>query len=224
MLPFVPVAVGGVAISAISKRKEARRRAAAANEFSKKYPLSDDPNEMARLINQADLELKTFKGLPANNKAQRRVKTRNVDTLQSWLNVMKDHNKDVMALSSAQSVIVKSEVASPNWTTNMANSIADAYGNMQPKTNAELIKSVTDISEQKTITQQTADTGLTSSSPALTSGMVSTPDASMGVASTEGAAASEGEKKPATKKNNVIWLVIGGIVVAATLYNRMSKK
>jgi UDP-N-acetylenolpyruvoylglucosamine reductase len=223
MLPLLPVAVGSAGLIAIGKRKEARRRAAAANEFSKKYPLSDNPNEMATLINQADLELKTFKGLPANNKAQRRVKTRNVDTLQSWLNVMKEHNKDVMALSSAQSVIVKSEAASPNWTRRMADSLADAYGNMQPKTNAELIKSVTDISEQNTITQQTANTGLPSSSMGMSSGMVSTPDASGVMGGTEGAE-SEDEKPAIKKKNNVIWLVIGGIAVAAILFNRMSKK
>jgi hypothetical protein len=207
MLPFIPIAAGGATIAAISKRKEARRRAAASNEFSKKYPLSDDPAEMAKLVAAAELELKTFKGLPAGTKAQRRVKTRNVETLQSWVNVMKEHNKDIMATNSPGTFMtaITEKIVVPGQPSTVQASLTQSSGDYAPPSGSSA--------------QSTDRTVLPGSSPSLSSGMISTPEAD------ESAGGGKDQQGLAAgTKKGVNWVLIGGVAVVGFIVYRMIKK
>lgn len=82
---------------AAKKRAENRRRQAAANDFSKKYPLSDDAATMQSYISQATTEVKNLNAQPATTAGAKRVKKRNVEMLNKWILVMKDHSKDLKA-------------------------------------------------------------------------------------------------------------------------------
>lgn len=86
----------GITIAA-KKRAENRKRQAAANEFSKKYPLVDDAATMQNYIAAANAELKAFKAQAAETAGAKRVKKRNVEMLNKWVLVMKDHSKDLKA-------------------------------------------------------------------------------------------------------------------------------
>lgn len=102
----VPLAVvpAGLAVG-LSKRAENRRRQAAANEYSKKYPLLDNANAMQDSIDRALAELKTIDSTPANTAGAKRVKKRNSTTLRSWMLVMREHMKDLqsgMAIATTQ--------------------------------------------------------------------------------------------------------------------------
>jgi hypothetical protein len=102
----LPLAVvpAGLAVG-LSKRAENRRRQAAANEYSKKYPLVDDANAMQNSINVALAELKTIDSTPANTAGAKRVKKRNSTTLRSWMLTMREHLKDLqsgMAIATTQ--------------------------------------------------------------------------------------------------------------------------
>lgn len=211
MIPLIVAAPVAGTVVAVSKRKEARRRAAASNEFSKKYPLSDDPAEMAKLVAAAELELKTFKGLPAGNKAQRRVKTRNVETLQSWVNVMKEHNKDLMATNNPGT-----------FMTAITEKVGQAVANQNQNVSAPLLRSMplVDYNPPVGITTQAIDTTVLPGSPSqMSSGMVSTPD--------EGQTAGGGQAEQglaAGTKKGVNWLLIGGVAVVGFIAYRMIKK
>jgi hypothetical protein len=87
--------VAGAAALGLSKRAENRRKQAAANQFSGKYPLLNDCPAMESSISTALGELKTIDATPAKTAAARRVKKRNSDTLRSWLLVMREHLKDL---------------------------------------------------------------------------------------------------------------------------------
>lgn len=206
MLPFIPIAAGGATIAAISKRKEARRRAAASNEFSRKYPLSDDPAEMAKLVAAAELELKTFKGLPAGNKAQRRVKTRNVETLQSWVNVMKEHNKDLMATNNPGTFMtaITEKIVAPGQPSTVQATLTQSSGDYAPPSG---------------YSAPPTDRTVLPSSPSLSSGMNSTPDAG------ESAGGGQEEQSLAAgTKKGVNWLLIGGVAIVGFIAYRMIKK
>lgn len=86
----------GLTIAA-KKRAENRRRQAASNEFSKRYPLVDDAATMQNYISSANAELKNLKVQPAETAGAKRVKKRNVEMLTKWVLVMKDHSKDLKA-------------------------------------------------------------------------------------------------------------------------------
>lgn len=87
----VPVIVG----VALSKRAANRRKQAAANEFSQKYPLLDNASAMQGSIDAAVLELKNINATPAKTAGAKRVKKRNSDTLRKWIIIMNEHNKDL---------------------------------------------------------------------------------------------------------------------------------
>lgn len=82
---------------AAKKRAENRRKQAAANEFSKRYPLVDDAATMQNYISAANAELKALKASAAETAGAKRVKKRNVEMLTKWVLVMKDHSKDLKA-------------------------------------------------------------------------------------------------------------------------------
>lgn len=106
-LPLI-FAPAGVATVAVTKRAQNRRKQAAANEFSKKYPLADDVNTLDGYIRTAEIELKNIKSAPAETAAIKRVKARNSQALTKWIGVMKEQRRDLSV-----GINVASTVAAP---------------------------------------------------------------------------------------------------------------
>jgi len=102
--PFLLVPTGiGVAVS---KKAENKRKQAASNEFSKRYPLTDDLGAMEASLASAKLELKNLNNMPASTAGAKRVKNRNSTLLSKWTLVMSGHIKDLKAgmnVASSQS-------------------------------------------------------------------------------------------------------------------------
>jgi hypothetical protein len=98
--------VGGAAI-AISKKAENKRKQAAANEYSKKYPLVDNIDSMQASLEAAKSELKNLKNMVAKTAGAKRVKARNSFALTEWTSIMNGHIKDLksgMNVASSESV------------------------------------------------------------------------------------------------------------------------
>lgn len=91
---FILAPTAGITIAA-KKRAENRRKQAAANEYSKKYPLVDDAATMQNYISAANAELKNLNAQPATTAGAKKVKKANVQMLTKWVLVMKDHSKDL---------------------------------------------------------------------------------------------------------------------------------
>lgn len=111
--PTIGVSVG------LSKRAANRRKQAAANAFSQKYPLLDDAGAMQGAIDAAVLELKNIDATPAKTAGAKRIKKRNSDALRQWIVVMNEHNKDLKSginIASTQ-VAAAVEPAVPTATT-----------------------------------------------------------------------------------------------------------
>lgn len=89
---LAPTIGGGIALS---KRAQNRRKQAAANEYSKKYPLADSVETMDSYIQSAETELKNIKNTPAQTAGAKRVKQRNSQALSKWITVMKEQKKDL---------------------------------------------------------------------------------------------------------------------------------
>jgi hypothetical protein len=89
----LPILVGGGL--ALSKRNENRRKQAASNVYSTKYPLLNECAPMEDSIKSAQAELKIIDASPVNTSGAKRIKKRNSDTLKSWIGVMKAHLKDL---------------------------------------------------------------------------------------------------------------------------------
>lgn len=99
---LAPTALVGIGLS---KKAENKRSQAAANEFSKKYPLVDDITTMESYLSAAKTELKSIASMSANTAAARRVKNRNGSQLTKWTLVMGSHIKDLksgMNMASSQ--------------------------------------------------------------------------------------------------------------------------
>ena len=100
-LLIVPAGIG----IAASKKAENKRRQAAANEYSKKYPLVDDIGSMQASLAAAQKELKNLNVMPANTAGAKRVKSRNIATLNKWVIVISGHINDLksgMNVASSQ--------------------------------------------------------------------------------------------------------------------------
>ena len=97
----------GVAAIAISKKAENKRKQAAANEYSKKYPLVDNIDSMQASLEAAKSELKNLKNMVAKTAGAKRVKARNSFALTEWTSIMNGHIKDLksgMNVASSESV------------------------------------------------------------------------------------------------------------------------
>jgi hypothetical protein len=79
----------------VARKAEQKRKQAAANQFSSKYPLTDSCDEMKQYISDAEKELKIINVSPAQTAGAKRVRKRNMDALGSWITVMKNHLKDL---------------------------------------------------------------------------------------------------------------------------------
>jgi len=110
---LAPTVVGG---TLLSKRAENRRKQAAANAFSQKYPLVDDIGANSAALQTAKAELKAINASPARTPGAKRVKNRNSAELSKWIAVMESHGKDLkagMAVATSQSAAVVASMA-PN--------------------------------------------------------------------------------------------------------------
>ena len=89
----------------VARKAEQKRKQAAANQFSSKYPLTDSCDEMKQYISDAEKELKIINVSPAQTAGAKRVRKRNMEALSSWITVMKNHLKDLtcgIAIASSQ--------------------------------------------------------------------------------------------------------------------------
>jgi hypothetical protein len=101
----LPILAGGAL--ALSKRNENKRKQAAANEYSKKYPLVDNIDSMESSLEAAKSELKNLKNMVAKTAGAKRVKARNSFALTEWTSIMNGHIKDLksgMNVASSESV------------------------------------------------------------------------------------------------------------------------
>ena len=100
---ILPIGVG----IAASKKAENKRKQAAANEYSKKYPLVDDITSMQASLEAAKLELKNLNKMVTSTAGAKRVKARNSFALTEWTSIMNGHIKDLksgMNVASTESV------------------------------------------------------------------------------------------------------------------------
>lgn len=74
---------------------EAQRKEASANEFSSKYPLSNDCDVLKTTINAAKAELATINASRPATAGGKRIKDRNSNALKVWLNEMNNYLKDL---------------------------------------------------------------------------------------------------------------------------------
>lgn len=106
-LPFIlaPLAVPVV----VAKKRDNKRKQAASNVFSNKYPLLDDFKSMEASLAAALLELKNIRNSAANTASAQRVKSRNTTALNKWIQIIKGHLNDLksgMNVASSESVVV----------------------------------------------------------------------------------------------------------------------
>lgn len=95
-----------------SKKAENKRKQAAANSYSAKYPLLDNCAAMEASIENAVLESKRIDASPAETAGAKRIKKRNSNAIRSWLLVMRGHLKDLTCginVASTVQPIVASE-------------------------------------------------------------------------------------------------------------------
>ena len=132
---LAPTVVGG---TLLSKRAENRRKQAAANAFSQKYPLVDNPASNSAAIQAAKAELKAINASPARTPGAKRVKNRNSAELSKWIAVMESHGKDLkagMAVATTQSAVVS---MAPNVANTPPVVMPPSQGGTQePETPAE---------------------------------------------------------------------------------------
>lgn len=125
-----PLILPGVVGVAASKKAENKRRQAAANEFSRKYPLSDDYSAMVSTLEAAKAELQNIKKSTANNAGEKRVKSRNTLMLTKWIDVINGHVKDLkvgvnIASTNAPSPALPSQQVSYSPTRGAAERVKE---------------------------------------------------------------------------------------------------
>lgn len=74
---------------------EAQRKEATANEMSGKYPLTNDCNLMKSTIEAAKAELAQINASRPSTAGGKRIKSRQLDALRSWINEMQNFLKDL---------------------------------------------------------------------------------------------------------------------------------
>lgn len=114
MLPPSIAAPAGIAVYAVQKRAEKRRKQAAANAFSAKYGLVDDLPTMQSSIAQAEAELKAINSQKVKGAGEKRVQKRNSTELAKWISTMKAHAKDLkVGIDMASTNLAPVTVAPP---------------------------------------------------------------------------------------------------------------
>lgn len=93
---------------------EAQRKEATANEMSGKYPLTNDCDLMKSTIEAAKAELAQINASRPSTAGGRRIKSRQLDSLRSWINEMQNFLKDLTCgiVYTPQGIVITS-VAAP---------------------------------------------------------------------------------------------------------------
>jgi hypothetical protein len=109
---------------------EAQRKAEAANEFASKYPLSQDINEVRQNIGKATIELSTLKNSKPSTSGGKRIKTRNITALSSWINTMQNTIKDMQSgVGSIDSGLAIAPPTADSLLGKTPYSVLPKYGN-----------------------------------------------------------------------------------------------
>jgi len=138
-----PLILPGVVGIAASKKAENKRRQAAANEFSKKYPLVDDYAELSSSLDLAKKELQFIKNSKPKSAGEKRVKARNTLMLTKWIDVMNGHAKDLRvgvniassqgSAPSATSAPASAPTAAPDMNTISEPVVGASEGKQTPE-------------------------------------------------------------------------------------------
>lgn len=101
-----------------SRKREQARQAAQEQDWQHKYPLTSNAGQQAQMIQQAQMELNTLSAEPAHTAGAKRVKDRQIATLNAWISSMKNNLKDLQvgvapAVTSANAIQSYSPVSSP---------------------------------------------------------------------------------------------------------------
>lgn len=92
---------------------EAQRKEATANEMAGKYPLSNDCDLMKSTIEAAKAELAQINASRPSTAGGRRIKSRQLDSLRSWINEMQNFLKDLTCgiVYTPQGIVITPVVA-----------------------------------------------------------------------------------------------------------------
>ena len=97
---------------------EAQRKEATANEMSGKYPLTNDCNLMKSTIEAAKAELAQINASRPSTAGGKRIKSRQLDSLRSWINEMQNFLKDLTCgiVYTPQGIVMTPVAATPPST------------------------------------------------------------------------------------------------------------
>lgn len=97
---------------------EAKRKEATANEMSGKYPLTNDCDLMKSTIEAAKAELAQINASRPSTPGGRRIKSRQLDALRSWINEMQNFLKDLTCgiVYTPQGIVMTPVAAMPPST------------------------------------------------------------------------------------------------------------
>lgn len=97
---------------------EAQRKEATANEMSGKYPLTNDCDLMKSTIEAAKAELAQINASRPSTAGGKRIKSRQLDSLRSWINEMQNFLKDLTCgiVYTPQGIVI-TPVAAPEKKT-----------------------------------------------------------------------------------------------------------
>ena len=112
---------------------EAKRKEAAANEMSGKYPLTNDCDLMKSTIEAAKAELAQINASRPSTPGGRRIKSRQLDALRSWINEMQNFLKDLTCgiVYTPQGIVMTPVAATPPSTP---GSVISKISGVEPTT------------------------------------------------------------------------------------------
>lgn len=105
--PALIIAAPAAGLSLAAKRRaENRRKQAASNKYSQKYPLTEDSASISANISAAKAELAKIRRTPANTAGAKRVKQREDITLSKWISTMEAQRTDLKSGLNLASTVV----------------------------------------------------------------------------------------------------------------------
>ena len=123
---------------------EAQRKEATANEMSGKYPLTNDCDLMKSTIEAAKAELAQINASRPSTAGGKRIKSRQLDSLRSWINEMQNFLKDLTCgiVYTPQGIVItpvaaqeKKTAVEPNQLTEQIvtrGDLAEKYARIAP--------------------------------------------------------------------------------------------
>ena len=115
---------------------EAQRKEATANEMSGKYPLTNDCDLMKSTIEAAKAELAQINASRPSTAGGKRIKSRQLDSLRSWINEMQNFLKDLTCgiVYTPQGIVItpvaaqeKKLAVEPNMPLEVRGDLAEKY-------------------------------------------------------------------------------------------------